>query len=257
MVVVLVLLAIFVLGFLLVRTQPAVRQWFKDLSTLFPWLHYEPKSSYTDGQKRQLALSAPLASAASAYFESLVTGQELKRLEDYGIEDVQKARGTIEYRLSARESSHIVQIYQAFTLRSSPKYREFLEGVTGGDEAYYRELVRMHDNLVKTHGNLRKLGVIEQDSDILSIGLVAWDAALACWFARCSYELGYISEEDAWSYIARADGMARKVFTSWEGFGRSFLLGQAIVTGSMSVGTKAIVYELLRSKRSPWLKYEW
>ncbi len=259
------LILLFSTGFVVyyfVRKKPGVPKQLDGAVLLRASMRSAPQNTHTDEQRRWIALSAGLAERNAAYIDSLATGLDMDELrglftDGYQIASPSKAAGAIEYCLSARESSLLAVVYGAFTLRGQPRQKEFLKEVAGGRDSYYREIVVMLDRLSTTRDSLRDLGVIERDEDIMRIGTVAWDAALACWFARCCYDLGYINEEEAWGYIQRADGMAQKAFSSWEGFAESFLIGRAIATGDMAPGIKAIVDGLLSKKKSPWLLFEW
>lgn len=49
--------------------------------------------------------------------------------------------------------------------------------------------------------------------------------------ARACCEMGYLTEEEAWSYIDKAYDMAHKEFTSWKEFAMSYVIGRSLWGG--------------------------
>ncbi|PIE83752.1 MAG: hypothetical protein CSA07_05545 [Bacteroidia bacterium] len=245
-----------------VRTWSGARAVGRRIVLALKGMRFAPDTGLSDAQKRSIAISAALAELYCAYLDSLATGQDLKELreqfsEQYLIDSPRRAFGTIEYCLAGREASLLALVYGAFAIKDEREQRAFLRGVTEDKDEYYEEVLEMVQELERNFDKLRQYGVVETEADILRVGTVGWDATLACWLARCSYDLGYISESEAWGYILRAERMARKTFSSWEEFGKSYMLGRAISTGDISSGIKAIVEDLVEKRKSPWQRYPW
>lgn len=74
---------------------------------------------------------------------------------------------------------------------------------------------------------MKKLSFAKSDFDQVKT-IAAWDFDRAVNIARWSYILGYITEEQAWTYIKRAADSARPLFNSWKDYFVSFAFGRAI-----------------------------
>ena len=46
-------------------------------------------------------------------------------------------------------------------------------------------------------------------------GVAGWDAGRIVFLARACCEMGYLTEEEAWTYIGRADALAHEACGSW------------------------------------------
>lgn len=49
-------------------------------------------------------------------------------------------------------------------------------------------------------------------------------------WARIACETGYIDEKTAWEYIKYAGEQCRQTFRNWNEIGKSYLIGQAMIT---------------------------
>lgn len=111
-------------------------------------------------------------------------------------------------------------------------------------------------NLKQTLPYLQETGYLGTDlSQFGSEDVSAWDLGRMVNVARYSYDLGYISEAQAWDYIFYAQKESAAHYADWAAFGRGYIIGRAMWGGEnmnlyVAVG---VVKKLKTSKKSPWI----
>lgn len=101
---------------------------------------------------------------------------------------------------------------------------------------------------------MKKLSFAKSDFDRLN-NIAAWDFDRAVNVARWSYILGYITEEQAWSYIERAADAASHFFQSWKDYFISYAFGRAIAYEGDIYDILWNGKELLNEKDSIWNEF--
>ena len=83
---------------------------------------------------------------------------------------------------------------------------------------------------------------------------IAWDLVRVVNLGRWAYLCGYISENEMWQTMQVAADTALEHFSSWEEYGRSFIMGRGVWHGEPVDSETAyeIVELLLESEESPW-----
>ena len=73
--------------------------------------------------------------------------------------------------------------------------------------------------------------------------------------ARCCFDAGYLSEEEAWRYITAAQTACKKHYSTWRELACGYLIGRAMWSGAGTSldGLMAIADGLLEDNGSPWL----
>ncbi len=96
--------------------------------------------------------------------------------------------------------------------------------------------------------------VLAHEKELGEKGLVAWDQGRLVNVAGWGYLVGWLSEDEAWSWSMPAAARIQKVYSSWAEFGRHFVLGRQFWGGDSSSAEKAprACAELLGDPRSPW-----
>jgi exonuclease VII large subunit len=79
--------------------------------------------------------------------------------------------------------------------------------------------------------------------------LYAWDLERIGYLARLFVNIGYISEEEAWSWIQKAAEKIKATFTSWEDYMISVLLGRGFAMG-LHREPYAVALDLLTDSRT-------
>ncbi|MCT4638986.1 MAG: DUF1266 domain-containing protein [Bacteroidales bacterium] len=85
----------------------------------------------------------------------------------------------------------------------------------------------------------------------------SWDYGrlvnMSCW----SYECGYITEDEAWSYINFALEQVKKDYRSWSEYAETYLFGRKVwnIDDDLYDSMEEIVHLLLNADNSPWKRY--
>ena len=85
----------------------------------------------------------------------------------------------------------------------------------------------------------------------------SWDYGrlvnMSCW----SYECGYITEDEAWSYITYALEQVKKDYRSWSEYAETYLFGRKVwnIDDDLYDSMEEIVHLLLNADNSPWKRY--
>ena len=213
----------------------------------------------TEAQQRALSIGAVLSINNFEYYNSLRTcraGKDAKSLkESWGITTKDEAVDTLEWlkneghRKAFNEFLH--NAADAFSPRSIGKYN-------------FTQL----DNLKEALPELCQRGFVggpgalpEEDfraSMLENINAAAWDMGRMVNVARWCYDNGYISEEQAWEYILAAESESASVYSGWEEFGKSYIIGRALWNGADGAGLSCfmdIVEKLLKDAKSPWVLF--
>ena len=101
---------------------------------------------------------------------------------------------------------------------------------------------------------LVKLGIVKDETDFVRIGADGYYISVLVYLARLCAESKYISEEEMWQYVDAADEFAHQSLTSWEDYGKSYLIGYALWLGSgIQLKMQAnVVKKLIENPKSPW-----
>ena len=100
---------------------------------------------------------------------------------------------------------------------------------------------------------------LENQAELRSRGLVAWDLGRIVSVARWSYTAGYVSADEAWDWISLASARIQSCYQSWEDYGQGWLLGFGywIDGGKIDDDFQSSLDWLNRNARSPWKWIKW
>ncbi len=125
------------------------------------------------------------------------------------------------------------------------------------------ERAKRYFDLLKSGKALKKLkqnGFITFDSEIEK-GVTAYDASILVGHARRAYSASLISKEEAWKVINFAMQLAKNDFSSWEEFGKSYILGFTLDIKDRKDGYHEEHYHMFKqvveNPESPWNNIEW
>ena len=95
--------------------------------------------------------------------------------------------------------------------------------------------------------------------ELSSCNVTGWDAGRIVFLARACCEMGYLTEEEAWHYIGRADALAHEACGSWRELAMSYILGRSLWGGKRAYNSvmKTTADVLLSNPKSPWVRYPW
>lgn len=95
--------------------------------------------------------------------------------------------------------------------------------------------------------------------DRMPESVIAWDLVRLVNLGRWAYLCGYANEEEMWQIMQIAADTAVQHFSSWEEYGRSFIMGRGVWHGDPDDSETAydIVSLLLENEESPWKQQHW
>jgi hypothetical protein len=90
-------------------------------------------------------------------------------------------------------------------------------------------------------------------------GILAWDLCRLVQVARTSAKAGYVSEEQAWTFILSAAQALQQEYSSWMELGEDYLLGNRFFANGdePDLTHRASVRWLERAPESPWQHLPW
>jgi len=90
-------------------------------------------------------------------------------------------------------------------------------------------------------------------------GILGWDYSRYICLCRWGYEVGYITEEEAWKLIIPAAWKLQEKFDSWEDLGCNYLIGREFWGGGADSTYKFedAYQRLIDMPSSPWNRYDW
>lgn len=149
-------------------------------------------------------------------------------------------------------------IYNMMKTEPEQSWERIMKDYFGDNERAFNYLKVLKSN--KVLNELKKQELFTFDSE-MNIGIAGYDAAILVGQARKAYTTGIITEEEAWKVISYASSMARQQFSSWEDFGKSFILGFAFDQQHRERSYREEVYHLykqvVKSPNSPWNTINW
>ena len=95
--------------------------------------------------------------------------------------------------------------------------------------------------------------------DRMPESVIAWDLVRVVNLGRWAYLCGYVNADEMWQIMQVAADTAVEHFSSWEEYGRSFIMGRGVWHGDPddSETAKEIVELLLENDESPWKQSYW
>lgn len=111
-------------------------------------------------------------------------------------------------------------------------------------------------NLYQFLEYIHEKNIVSIEKEDLKRGILAWDMGELINLARIAYETGYIDEKTTWEYIRFAREQCRQTFQNWEEIGKSYLIGQAMITNKKEDADIIIncFHLATQNENSPWKK---
>lgn len=214
----------------------------------------------TDSQIRRIAIGALYAYQQGGYVDALKMDINPIRLNTvlgdwWGINNREDALNTLQYLSQGAYSIVFPAIYKAFTTVGVLNQKTIITESTGVDDELCTATWDKLKNLKRSYDGLVANGIVKDKDDMERIGVMGWDAGRLNFIARACLEKGYISEQECWQYIDRADDMAHISTHSWRDFANSYMLGRALWNGETNMS--ALAEDLLSKPESPWVMLKW
>lgn len=254
--------AVIIGGIWLYKKGKRTYSFIRKMHRSFKGVCLDSKSTLTEEQCKKIAVGAMYASQQGAYQNSLRTGIRdlLPQIlgEWWGIENRDDAKNELEYLCQKGYRYYFPFVYEAFTLTDPEEQDQVFQQNMTSQEDYDKIVMQLH-NLQEIYAELIQCKVISQKEDLKRYGVVGWDAGRICFLARGCYDMGYLTEAEAWTYIEAAYEMARAEFSSWRDMAMSYVIGRSLWGGTKAYNSvmKNTAEELLTAENSPWKRYAW
>lgn len=207
---------------------------------------------------QDLLISLMSSMKTGLFVDSLETGIEHKRLHQLLAETPQlkKEAAIIEMlthlRNEGERTSYSILISYLLTANNGEETEKILRERFFGIELF----IHRTQNLYRFLEYVDKKDTVSIGKEDLKRGILAWDMGELISWARIAWETGYIDEKNAWEYIKYAGEQCRQTFRNWDEIGKSYLIGQAMITNKKEEADRAIKCFLLATldENSPWKK---
>ena len=196
-----------------------------------------------------------------AYCNSLQTGLNPAQLREclddnplhWQIEGSTAAHGVLNFLLDEGErTAYEVLQPLLLTMKNKRDREKYIE-----DNFYFTEIALYYaGNLSDNLEILRENTILSLTSADLKKGALAWDMALMVFIARLTFDVGYLTEQEAWGYIETAYQRCKTGFASWQEAAKSYLIGEAMHTDNplTFLCSTQKVCAALTDAESPWLE---
>lgn len=218
----------------------------------------DENSSLSKEQQRKMLLGAVYAVIDKGYLNTIKTGFEKEEREDrlekdWNICTHDSAVDALNGLKIACTKDYSPNIGEAFKLKEQKAIEKYLRDTfVNPNDA--KACAKQIERAFKYIGNLVKERIVRDEAEFSRIGGVAFEATRLVAIARMCAESKYISEQEMWEYVDFADEQAHKSLTSWEDYGKSYVIGDCLWgADSYDLGQSSkIIRKLINDPKSPW-----
>ncbi len=218
-------------------------------------------SSLTKEQQFAIALYTPLAEWWGADTNTLTfldTKSANRYLKRWHIDTKESYWDLTEYFMKDGRRWYYNFIYNMMNTLPEEDWEKIMKDYFGNNERAFNYLKVLKSN--KALNELKQNGLLTFDNE-MDISIAGYDAAILVGHARKAYTTGIITEEEAFKVIKFARELALNHFSSWEEFGKSFILGFAFDQQHRERSYREEVYHLYKQvsehPESPWNTISW
>lgn len=218
-------------------------------------------SSLTKEQLFAIALYTPLAEWWGAetntmnFVNSKTANNYLKR---WRIDTAEGYWSLTEYFMKDGRRWYYDFIHNTMKTQPEENWEKSMIDHFGNNERAFKYLAELRSDLALNELKQNDLLTFDNEMDL---GIAGYDTALLVGQARKAFTANIIIEEEAWKVINFASGLARQHFSSWEEFGKSFILGFAFDQQHRERSYRKEVYHLYKqtidNPNSPWNTIDW
>jgi len=213
----------------------------------------DPKGNLTTKQQQAINVGAIMGAMFGDYCNSLRTKKirSMTTMEGWGIHSPGDARETISQMITGECGHRVIfdQIKECIDNENNMVFES-------------KRNKQFAKNLRSSIPLLIKEQVISTPAEIPKISALAWDMGRLVNISRWSYDLKYITEEEAWKAIYIAYEQVLGKYDNWQEFAQSYLVGRAMWGGTAGLmgltrimKLKTIIQitkRLLKHSDSPW-----
>ena len=179
-------------------------------------------------------------------------------LEGWGIDTADGYWDLTNYFIKDGRRWYFDFIYHMIQTEPEEKWDSLMHQKYGNNNRAQRYLDMLKTGEVQEI--LKNNGAINFDSEI-EVGVAGYDASILVGHARRAYAANLISESEAWKVINFATQLAKEHFSSWQEFGKSYILGFTLDIRNKKDGYHEESYhiynQVLDIPESPWNTIEW
>ncbi|MGE5398585.1 MAG: stalk domain-containing protein, partial [Chitinophagales bacterium] len=173
--------------------------------------------------------------------------------DETNMEKAQDVLSELWYVDSREDAIEIIREFQ--TTGNSQEYQEYQSYLNEMTEDEIEECVSGFDEQEQfAYDNRDTIGTRK---------LIAWDQSRVVFVAGYSYVAGYFTDAEALTYILNAAREIQRYYTSWDDFGKNYLLGREFWTLIESDTSDILNQEtrvknqLMSDQNGPWVKLKW
>lgn len=219
------------------------------------------ESTLSEEQQFAIALYTPIAEWWGADINTLtfLNPKSANRyLQRWHMDTKEGYWGMTEYFMKDGRRWYFDFIYNMIKTQPEEQWDALMKDYFGDNERAFNYLKVLKTN--KALNELKQKSFITFDSE-MDMGIAGYDAAMLVGQARKAYTTNIITEEEAFKVIKFARELALEHFSSWEEFGKSFILGFAFDQQHAERSYREEVYhiykQVLENDQSPWNTINW
>ncbi|MDO4729405.1 MAG: DUF1266 domain-containing protein [Bacteroidota bacterium] len=247
------------------KVIPLVRKAKKITKGLLSSIYLNKNATENQEQYRKIAIGALYSEQQTAYINSLKTGlakSDIKKLLSkwWDISNTIQAKDTLNYLQEKGFRYYFNVVLKAYDETDNKEQEHIiLSGFDQNSQTYEEDTQKAYQQLIhlqETWQELLQNNIISTKEELLRYGNIGWDCGRLVFLSRLCFDVGYISENEAWDYINRAYELATQNFDTWEEFSKSYVIGRGMWGGKGCYNETImnIAQELLKNPKSPWVQ---
>lgn len=226
------------------------------MSSPTPYVYHAPTK---EQQNYILALGAILSRQNNEVTKDLKSNLNTKSLtqvidQSWGITDQETALTTINWLRDEGHRAQLNTIMDSFDQNNITTQSEFDD---------LKKIIM--DSAKSENADPKQISFVldfawKNQSALRDKSLYAWDYGRLVNVVRWCYTLGWISEEEAWTYLVPAAKTLQSKYISWNDYGENYILGRGFWLNDLNQSNqqKVIVKDLMGSKEwSLWSFVDW
>lgn len=215
------------------------------------------------GKEKALFLGVIYAEQIHCYVNSLTTGLKKRKLDEilykhWEVTDRETALCKLDWLLTSGDRMRYVDIYPFILQKDGDfKYAEYLELKNHSLDNHELDVrMCMIYNLSVITKEMSTHIVFSFRPENMKRGVAAWDAARLVVLARMCFDKGYITEQQAWTFVSDAYDLAYVNYNDWKEVAIGYVIGHSMCDWSDSDSLDRIINlaeDAISNKESPWL----
>ncbi|WP_346318043.1 DUF1266 domain-containing protein [Chitinophaga sp. YIM B06452] len=219
-----------------------------------------PAGTLTPGQQWAVACGADLAIMNGQYLNDLTTGftrQDCRELlsQWWDIDSKEELTDTLTWLFNEGHRIQYDIIWQAMNTVSIKESKAFLREYVASNKIEEETALERLRNMRDALELYRERQLIQPDTQP---EMLIWDYTRIINLSRGGFDAGYLTREEALSYIERCAEPIRKMYASWKQLSVSYQFARCVWNGideDVMTEMQAGMELLLSDPQSPWVKF--